>query len=51
MLLNLIHKLKCETMLLFRSRNPTSTFRNGDVFGALSERLPHPCASYLPICK
>jgi len=41
---------------LFYPRNPTSTFRNGDVLGPLSESLPlnfnmHPCASYLSICK
>jgi len=34
----------------------TSTFRNGDILGALSESLPlnfniHPYASYLSICK
>ena len=37
-------------------RNPTSTFRNGDVLELLSESLRlnfnmHPCASYLSICK
>jgi len=56
MLLNLIHKLKCETNLTFYIRNPTSAFRNGNVLEPLSESLPlnfnmHPCARYLSICK
>jgi len=51
MLLNLVHILKCETNLLFYPRNPTSTFRNGDVLEPFSEGLTlnvniHPCASY-----
>jgi len=55
MLLDFVHKLKCETNLTFYVRNPTSTFRNDNVFGPLVERLPqkfniHPCASYLSIC-
>jgi len=33
MLLNLVHKLKCERNLIFYPRNPASTFRNGDFLG------------------
>ena len=56
MLLNSVHKLKCEANLTLYPRNPTSTIRNGDVFGPLSESLPvnfniYPCANYLSICK
>ena len=38
--LNIVHTLKCETNLTLFPLNPTSTFRNGDVLGPLSESLP-----------
>ena len=45
-----------KQILLFDPRNPTSTFRNGDVLEPLYESLPlnfniHPHARYLSICK
>jgi len=58
MLLNIVHKLKCEINLTLYPRNPTSTFRNGDALGPFYESLPlnfniHSCARYLNIssCK
>jgi len=51
MLLNLLHKLKCETNLTLYPRKSTSTFRNGDDLEPLSERLPVNFTSYLNICK
>jgi len=41
---------------LFYPRNPTSTFRNGDVLGPLSESFPlhfniHPCPSDLSMAS